>query len=85
MASDNNKAKIRQSKSNSAKYGAQYGITFNNKTRALTKHLTTLKAALANNTANITQSGVVWERKIRNITAAIAATEAALKSIPLKR
>jgi hypothetical protein len=77
-----NKAKKNQSTHNKGKYTAQYGITWNNKRRAITKHLTALKAALVNAT---TESGVLWERKTRNITAAIAAAEAALKSLPLKK
>jgi hypothetical protein len=70
-----NKAKKNRSVHNKTKYGAQYGITWNNKRRAITKHLTTLKAALVNAT----------ERKTRNITAAIAAAETALKALPLKK
>jgi hypothetical protein len=70
-----NKAKKNQSTHNKGKYTAQYGITWNNKRRAIAKHLTVLKAALVNAT----------ERKAKNITAAIAAAEVALKSLPLKK
>jgi hypothetical protein len=71
---DNNKAKVRQSKSNSAKYGAQYGITYNNKTKALKKHIAALKAVVTTS-----------QRKLDNIAKAIATAEAALKSLPLKK
>jgi hypothetical protein len=70
-----NKAKKRQGASGKAKYAAQYGVTFNNKKRALTRHIKTLEAALA--AAN-------GEAKTKRLKAAIDDTMRAMLALKLK-
>jgi len=71
-----NKAQKRRSGSKKGKYTAQYGITYNNKVKALNAKIKELEAALA--TAKS-------DKKVTNIKAAIAAAKTALASQKLKK
>lgn len=71
-----NKAQKRRSSTSKGKYTAQYGITYNNKIKALNAKIKELEAALA--TAKS-------DKKVANIKAAIAAAKTALNSLKLKK
>lgn len=79
-----NKAKKRQASSNSARYGAQYGVTYNNKRRALNKHIAFLELVLKALTATETPTER-QKKKMENIKAAVVAAMDALKALPLKK
>jgi predicted Zn-dependent protease len=95
MASDNNKAKTRQAKHSGPKYAAQYGITFNNKVRALNAKIAEYATSLNNATLSIAAASPLSDnynatieyltRKQENLKRAIETAKAALKSVPLKR
>lgn len=70
---DVNKAQKRQSGHNKNKYAAQYGITYNNKRRAIERHIRDLEAVQTDNPT-----------RQANIKAAIAAAKTALASLKLK-
>lgn len=82
-----NKAQKRQSGHNKSKYAAQYGVTYNNKRKAINAHIANLETVLAVLKAAEAMS-INTERKKRkmeNIKASIAAAMDALKSLPLKK
>lgn len=87
-----NKAQKRQSGHNKSKYAAQYGVTFNNKRKAIAKHIANLEAVLKALEAVMEDHRVATgvrssrkETKANNIKASIIAAQNALKSIPLKK
>lgn len=81
-----NKAQKRQSGHNKSKYAAQYGVTYNNKRKAINRHIANLETVLA--VLKVAEAMATTERKKRkmeNIKASIAAAMDALKSLPLKK
>ena len=79
-----NKAQKRQSGHNKSQYAAQYGVTYNNKRKAINRHIANLQTVLkALEAVAVTTERM--KRKMENIKASIAAAMDALKSLPLKK